>query len=69
VRSADRLEQCRFASAEPPVSPRSLGAGDLVNRSGETVVGSHMKGTGGTIGDRCFWSITCILIEGPGGCA
>jgi len=29
--------------------------------SGETVVGTLMQQTGGTLGDRWFWSITCVL--------
>jgi hypothetical protein len=35
----------------------------LVILSGETVVGSLMRQTGGTVGDRWFWSITCVLID------
>jgi hypothetical protein len=33
--------------------------------SGDTVVGSLKKATGGTLRDRRAWSITCILID-PG---
>jgi hypothetical protein len=35
----------------------------LVILSGETVVGSLKRQTGGTAGDRWFWSITCVLID------
>jgi hypothetical protein len=31
--------------------------------SGETVVGSLIRQTGGTAGNRWFWSITCVLID------
>jgi hypothetical protein len=31
--------------------------------SGETVLGSLKKETGGTVGDRWRWSITCVLID------
>jgi|RhiMethySRZTD1v2_1073278.scaffolds.fasta_scaffold3940636_1 hypothetical protein len=37
----------------------------LVIMSGDTVVGSLKKATGGTVGDRWAWSITCVLID-PG---
>src|SRR5262245_29386926 len=43
----------------------------LVIMSGETVVGSLKRQTGGTAGDRWFWSITWVLIElldPAGGC-
>ena len=55
----------RYACAEPPIS--SLRARwersnkPLVIMSGETVIGSLKKQTGGTIGDRWAWSITCVL--------
>jgi hypothetical protein len=32
---------------------------------GQTVVGSLKKATGGTVGDRWSWSITCVRID-PG---
>src|SRR5262245_52208109 len=31
--------------------------------SGDTVVRSLMRQTGGTAGDRWFWSIACILLD------
>jgi hypothetical protein len=37
----------------------------LVIMSGETVIGSLKKQTGGTLGDRWAWSITCVLPD-PG---
>jgi hypothetical protein len=33
--------------------------------SGDTVIGSLKKLTGGTLGDRWAWSITCVLLD-PG---
>ena len=37
----------------------------LVIMSGDTVIGSLKKQTGGTLGDRWAWSITCVLPD-PG---
>jgi hypothetical protein len=31
--------------------------------SSATVVGSLKRQTGGTVGDRWLWSITCVLID------
>jgi hypothetical protein len=31
--------------------------------SGETCVGTLVRQTGGALGDRWFWSITCVLTE------
>jgi hypothetical protein len=37
----------------------------LVVMSGETVVGSLQKITGGTIGERWSWSVTCVIDDEP----
>jgi hypothetical protein len=31
--------------------------------SGETCVGTLVRQTGGVLGNRWFWSITCVLTE------
>jgi hypothetical protein len=52
-RAADRFPRARWEPSNE----------HLVILSGETVVGSLMRQTGGTVGDRWFWSITCVLID------
>jgi hypothetical protein len=40
-----------------------LQSADEVILSSESFVGSLMRQTGGTAGDRWFWSTTCVLID------
>jgi hypothetical protein len=59
-----KLGQCPFAFAEPPINPRVLaGSPALAMMSGETCVGTLVRQVGGTLGDRWFRSITCVLTE------
>jgi hypothetical protein len=48
-----------------PTSFAHAGSAGFGIMSGDTVVGSLKKATGGTVGDRWAWSITCVLID-PG---
>ena len=52
-RAADQFSRAGWAPSN----------GHLAIMSGETVVGTLMQQTGGTLGDRWFWSITCVLTE------
>jgi hypothetical protein len=52
-RAADQFPHARWEASNE----------HLVIMSGETVVGSLKKATGGKVGDRWAWSITCVLID------
>jgi hypothetical protein len=52
-RAADQFPRARWGRSNE----------HLVIMSGESVVGSLTRQTGGTAGDRWFWSITCVLID------
>lgn len=52
-RAADQFPRAHWAPSNE----------NLVILSGETVIGSLRKETGGTLGDRWSWSITAVLVD------
>jgi len=53
----------RRASDQYPLVAWEPSNDNLVIVSGNTVIGSLKKQTGGTVGERWSWSITCVLID------
>ena len=53
----------RRAADQYPRAGWKPSSDNLVVLSGDTVIASLKKETGGTAGDRWRWSITCVLID------